>query len=147
MKIKKSYFTLIKEAEKEGRSVSMTSVVEQNRTELNKKLQSYFNQNYKNFNGSYDEDEGEDVLYSLNEYLSDNNIDMRPLDFPLVEGTDVYLIPITDNLHLKVLVADEYYGDGDYEKYVIIDRFIITDNATTKDVDKLIEILKEYCIK
>jgi len=147
MKIKKSDFTLIKEAEKEGRSVSMTSVVEQNRTELNKKLQSYFNQNYKSFNGSYDEDEGEDVLYSLNEYISENNIDMRPLDFPIVEGTDVYLIPITDNLQLKVLVADEYYGDGDYAKYVIIDRFIITENATTKDVDKLIEVLKEYCIK
>ncbi|WP_064199129.1 hypothetical protein [Brevibacillus brevis] len=147
MKIKKTDYALIKEAENEGRSVSMSSVIDRNRTELNKELQSYFNQNYKEYKGSYDENEGEDVLYSLNEYISDHKIDMRSLDFPIVEGTDVYLLPITNNLQLKVIVADEYYGGGNYSKYVMIDRFIITDSATTEDVDKLITVLREYSVR
>lgn len=147
MKIKKTDFALIKEAEREGKAVSMNSVIDRERTDLNKELQSYFRQHYTGFIGSYDEDEGEDILYSLNEYISDNEIDMRVLDFPIVEGTDVYLLPITDNLQLKVIVADEYYGGGNYSKYVMIDRFLITDSTTSEDVNRLIEVLRKYNIK
>lgn len=124
--------------------VAMTGLVERNRTDLNDELSLYFREQMPNYKGTWDEDEGEDVLYNINDYLEENNIDKHPLDFPISSGTDVHLIPITENIQLKVVVADEYYGNGEYCKYVMIDFFLINENATKQDVDQLIEFVKKY---
>lgn len=144
MKIKKSDFTILKEAERNGMVVSMTGIVEPIRTELNNELSKYFRGIMPNYNGSFDEHLSEDVLYVINEYIEKNKIDKYAIDFPLTEGTDIHLIPITDNLQLKLLVADEYYGSGEYAKYVMADYFVINENTTTEDVDRLINFVNEY---
>lgn len=138
MKFKKSDWTRLKEGENEGLVASMTNIIERNRTDLNKELSSYFITNVPKYNGVFDEEEGEDVLDYINDYLKENNIDIHKLSFPVSSGSDIYLIPIGDNLEIKVLVVDEYHGDGEYEKYVMIDYFLINENTTTKDVDLLI---------
>ncbi|MDY7043619.1 hypothetical protein RVS70_05310 [Virgibacillus sp. M23] len=143
MKIIKSDWSLVKEAEEQGWMASMTGLVERNRTELNDKLSNYFREQLPEYNGSYDEYEGEDILFSINSYLEDNEIDKSPLDFPITNGTDVHLIPITSNLKLKVLVTDEYYGSGDYSKYVLIDFFMINENTTMGDVDMLVNFIRD----
>ncbi|MNG30082.1 hypothetical protein D3C84_1156200 [compost metagenome] len=50
-------------------------------------------------------------------------------------------------MQLKLIVADEYYGDGDYSKYVMADFFMINENSTKEDVDQLIEFVKKYHLK
>ncbi|WP_332287123.1 hypothetical protein [Bacillus velezensis] len=57
------------------------------------------------------------------------------------------MVPITENIQLKVVVADEYYGDGDYSKYVMADFFLINDKATTKDVDTLLQFVKKHLLQ
>jgi len=144
MKVRKADWTLVREAEKDGLMASMTSIVERNRTKLNDELSNYFRQNVPGYSGSYDEDQGEDILYGINKYIEENNIDKYPLDFPFSTGTDIHLVNITENLKLKVVVADEYYGDGDYSKYVMCDFFLINEKTTTKDVDVLINFVNKY---
>lgn len=56
------------------------------------------------------------------------------------------LFPITENLQLEVIAVDEYYGSGEYEKYVAIEHFVITEDATEKDVNRLIEFIKIYLV-
>ncbi|MCK1999886.1 hypothetical protein MZM54_00630 [[Brevibacterium] frigoritolerans] len=147
MKLKKSDWTIVREAEQEGLAVGMTGTIEPNRTELNKELSEYFRKNITGYSGSFGEDEGEDILYSINSYMKENNIDKYPLDFPMSSGTDIHLIPIGENIQLKVVVADEYYGDGDYAKYVMIDFFLINETTTKQDVDVLIEFVGRYLNK
>ena len=139
MKIKKSDFALIKEAEKNGLMVSMDNIVHPIRTELNNTLSNYFREKMPSYNGIFDEDTSEDILYSLNTYIKENEINKHPLSFPLSSGTSVHLTPINENINLKILIVDEYYGDGDYSKYIDITYFVITENTTKKDVDDLIE--------
>jgi len=134
----------VREAEKEGRVASMTNVVERNRTELNDQLSSYFRSKIPNYKSIFDEHECDDILFNLNDYIEENNIDKREIDFPITEGTDIHLLKITDNLHLKILVVDEYYGGGDYEKYIEIGYFVINENTTERDVDKLVDFVKQY---
>ncbi|WP_163150987.1 hypothetical protein [Anoxybacillus sp. MB8] len=144
MKLKKADWAIVREVENKGLMVAMTGLVERNRTELNDELSLYFRKQMPNYKGVWDEDEGEDILYNINDYLEENNIDKHSLDFPICSGTDIHLIPITENIQLKVVVADEYYGGGEYSKYVMIDFFLITENATKQDVDELIEFVKKY---
>lgn len=106
-------------------------------------LSDYFRKQMPSYMGSFDEYAGEDILYSINEYLATKNIDKYPLDFPFTSGTDIHLIPINENIQLKVVIADEYYGDGDYSKYVEADFFLINEKTTKKDVDGLVEFVKE----
>ncbi|MEK4632505.1 MULTISPECIES: hypothetical protein [Bacillus] len=146
MKLKKADWTVVREAEEQGLMVGMTGHIERKRTNLNNELSDYFRKQLPDYTGSFDENEGEEILYSINEYITENNIDMYPLDFPITEGTDVHLIPI-ENIQLKVVVADEYYGDGDYSKYVMADFFLINDKATTKDVDTLIQFVKKHLLQ
>ncbi|KZE65017.1 hypothetical protein AV545_03605 [Paenibacillus jamilae] len=134
----------VREAENEGLVASMDNIIERNRTDLNKKLSTYFISKLPNYDSVFNENESEDVLYVINEYIQENNIDKREIDFPIMEGSDVHLLKITDNLQLKIIVADEYYGSGDYSKYIAIDRFIINENTTEQDVDSLIEFIKKY---
>jgi hypothetical protein len=135
---------VVREAENKGLVVAMTPIVERKRTELNNELGRYFRDQYPDYNGTYDEDACEDILYSLNSYIEENNIDMYPLDFPISEGTDIHLLKVNDNISLKVVIADEYYGSGSYSKYIDISNFLINENATKSDVDHLIDFVKEY---
>jgi hypothetical protein len=144
MKFKKTDWGIVRDAENEGLMVGMTGLVERKRTELNNELSKYFRERMPNYTGSFDEYEGEDILYSINEYLKENSIDRHPLDFPFSSGTDVHLIPINENIQLKLIVTDEYYGDGDYAKYVMSDFFMINEDASEKDVDVLIKFVNKY---
>ncbi|MEK4049847.1 hypothetical protein [Bacillus sp. FSL K6-2839] len=143
MKLKKSDWMLIREATEKGLLVSMTNLVERKRTELNEQLSDYFRKQMPGYTGSFDEDQAENILDSVNNFIAEKNLDAYQLDFPLSSGTDNHLIPITDNLDLKVTVADEYYGDGDYSKYVMADSFIINEKANEEDVDELIKFIKK----
>lgn len=135
---------LVREAEKKGLVASMTSTVERNRTDLNDELSNYFREKMPNYDSVFGEDECEDILYSLNDYIEDNNIKSYSLDFPVTEGSDVHLIKINENIQLKVLISDEYYGSGVYEKYIEIGYFIINESTTKKDVDELIDFVRDY---
>lgn len=142
--IYKTDWTLVKEAEAQGLMVSMTSVVERIRTELNNELHDYFREQMPTYLGSFDEDKAEDILIAINEYVEENNIDKDELDFPLTSGSEIYLIPINKNIQLKVLVVDEYFGDAEYSKYITANYFTITENTNKEDVDVLINFIKEY---
>jgi hypothetical protein len=144
LKFKKSDWTLVKEAEASGLMVAMTSIVEPKRTPLNEKLSAYFKSKVPGFTGSFGEFECEDVLDGLNEYLEVNHPAMNSLDFPLSNGSEVFLVPISVHLSLKVLIVDEYYGDGCYEKYIMTDYFMISESASECDVDVLIKVINEY---
>ncbi|CAL8901987.1 conserved hypothetical protein [Bacillus pumilus] len=146
MKLKKSDWKLIREATEKGLLVSMTNLVERKRTKLNEQLSDYFRKQMPGYTGSFDEDQAEDILDSVNNFIAEKNLDIYQLDFPLSSGTDNYLIPITDNLDLKVTIADEYYGDGDYSKYIMVDFFIINEKTTKVDVDELIKFIKRRFI-
>ncbi|WCF11433.1 hypothetical protein NDS46_31235 (plasmid) [Paenibacillus thiaminolyticus] len=137
-------WTLVKEAEQKGLVVSMTGVVERVRTKLNDTLSEYFRNNVPLYSGGYDEDVCEEILDSINLYLEENHIDMQPLEFPISSGINVYLVPITENIKLKVLVGDEYHGSGDYSKYVLINFFIINEKTKKEDVDVLISFVNKY---
>ncbi|GAA4879078.1 hypothetical protein GCM10023310_69000 [Paenibacillus vulneris] len=132
---------LVHEAEKVGNVSSMTNVVERNRNELNKKLSLYFRSQLPDYKSIFDEDECEDILYTLNTYIEENGINKREMDF---SGTDIHLLKITDNLQIKIVISDEYYGGGDYSKYIEIGKFLINEYTTEKDVDKLIEFVTKY---
>lgn len=134
----------VRESEKNGQVVSMTNVVVRNRTELNNKLNAYFRSRLPNYKTIFDEEKCEDILFNLNDYIEENNIDKREIDFPITEGTDIHLLKITDNLSLKITVSDEYHGSGDYDKYIDIGYFVINENTTEADVDVLIEFIKKY---
>lgn len=146
MIVKKPDWTLIREGEMQGHMVSMTGTIEPKRTPLNNELSRYFRDELPRYQGSFNEEDGESILYSINEYIKENKIDKYLLDFPLTSGTDVHLIPITENLSLKLIVADEYHGDGDYSKYVMSDFFLINEHTSTEDVDALIQFVKTYIL-
>ncbi|WPS85417.1 hypothetical protein SMD22_01955 (plasmid) [Brevibacillus halotolerans] len=144
MKLIKTDCTIIKEAKEKGLMVGMTGEIERKRTALNNRLNEYFRKHMPKYTGSFSEDEGERILFSINNYLEENKIDKPKIDFPISSGMDVHLIPINENVQLKVIVTDEYYGDGIYEKYVMADFFMINEDATENDVDKLIDFVQEY---
>jgi uncharacterized protein involved in high-affinity Fe2+ transport len=144
MRFRKSDFAIVREAEENGLVAAMTSIVSRNRTDLNNELSDYFRSKLSNYQGTFGEDESDDALYGINEYLEENNIDKYSLDFPISSGTDIHLIPIGENIKLKVLVADEYHGDGDYEKYVDMSSFLINEDTTKRDVDLLVGFIGKY---
>lgn len=146
MRVKKSDWALINEAEKNGMLVSMNGIVSLERTDLNKRLEKYFRENFPGYSGFWDEFEGEDILYNINSFIRENEVNIPSLDFPLNGGDNTCLIPITENLQLEVIAVDEYYGSGEYEKYVAIEHFVITEDATEKDVNRLIEFIKMYLV-
>lgn len=135
---------LVKEAENAGIMVGMSGVVSTNRTDLNNELHDYFRSKFPKYTGTFDEYDGEDILYRINGYMAEKGIDKHPLDFPMTSGTVVQIIPINENIQLKVVVADEYYGDGDYVKYVVVDSFKINEQTTKKDVDELLDFVNQY---
>lgn len=146
MKIRKSDFSLVIEAKKEGRIVSMINGFVTTRLEKGEELGKYFKSKIENFKGVFDEEESEYILYQINQYLDKNNIEKFkfPISFPYSPGSNTYLIPITENLHINLVVVDEYYGDGDYEKYIDMSTFVINEKTTTTDVDALIDFVKMF---
>lgn len=144
MQRKKAPWVLIREAEKNGFMVGMTRVVSGKQSELSSRLNDYFIKKIPSYEGVYDEDESEDILYVLNEYMVAENIDQYPLDFPVSSGASIRLLPINSNIQLKIMIVDEYYGDGDYQKYVSIKDFMITEEATENDVDVLIQFVEKH---
>lgn len=142
MKLKKSDWMLYKEKDEQGLAISMTNIVSRNRSDLYNQLNNYCRQVLPSYYGSFNEDESDDILYALNEYLKEKSIDKMPLDFPMSSGTDIHLIPINERLQIKVMVMDEYYGDGEYSKGIMIDTFVISEDATTNDVDELVSFVK-----
>lgn len=142
MKILKNDWTLYVEAEEAGLVTSMGVVVEPIRTDKNNQLSDYFRSKLPKHDGTWGDQEGEEVLDALNEYMKARKVEKKA-SFPRGSGSEVYLVPVTDNLSLKLLTVDEYYGDGEYEKYIEIDQFIINDSTTEKDVDVLVTLMKE----
>lgn len=137
---------VVREAENNGLLADMTSGTERrNRTDQNSKLSSYFKSKMPNYTGLFDEYKGEDILCNINEYVNEKGIDKfkYEISFPFSDGTDIYLIPISDNIQLKLEVADEYYGGGSYSKYVSAEYFVINENSNESDVDKLISFLHD----
>ena len=144
MIIRKTDISLLKEAEKDGLTVSMTIIRKSNESELNKELGAYFKRKVPGYLGTFDEEDAEEVLDSLNEYLLETENVEKKLAYPLTGGADVHLIRITENLLLKVLIVDEYYCNGESETYIMSDVFIINEHTTTNDVDVLIDFIQNY---
>lgn len=146
MKARKSDLVLAREAKQKGLMVSMINILPSITTELNRNLMKYFREQLPAYEGIFDEDDGESILSDINDYLQENNIDKMPLHFPMTSGTDNHLIPINENIKLLVQVTDEYYGDGDYSKYVAVTSFIINEQTTKEDVDILVNFVKKYIL-
>lgn len=145
MKFKKSDLKLVSEAQAEGLLASMTQFINYKGRDLTNELSQYFKEQIPDYNGQfYDYDyECDDILYQINNYIEENNIDKYLLDFPLTNGSDIHLIPINENLQLQIIITDDYYGDGDYLKYIKSDAFIVNHNTTKEDVDQLIDFIKK----
>lgn len=112
--------------------------------EISKVLGDYFRESLPNHQEIFIEEDGEEILDSINRYIKENNIDKRFLSFPLSSGANIYLVPISKNLQLKVTAIDEYYGDGVYAKCVEINSFLINENTTKADIDRLIFFTKMF---
>jgi len=145
MKLKKSDFILWQEAVEKGMVVCMEGIGFENRKRnpLSDELRNYFRERMPGYNGIFTEDQCEDVLFSINDYMEENQIDKFPLSFPCSNGTNTYLIPITDNIQLRVLTVDEYFGGGEYDMYIDMTYFVINEQTTKNDVDRLIEAVKK----
>lgn len=146
MQIKKSDVGLLNDAKKLGLVAAMTGMMAtRDRTPLNNELSNYFRQQMpKNFYGIIEEEDVEDALDEINEYIKEHQITKftRSISMPYSSGENLYLIPITENLQVEVLVVDEYEGDGDYSKFIEIAYFVITENTTKSDVDELVLFTK-----
>lgn len=146
MEFKKADWILAREAETQGLMVAMTGLVERIRTDTNKVLSEYFRAQLPDYRGSFDEYEGEKVLDSINAYLEENDAGIHALEFPVTSGSNVHLIPINENIQLKMIIADEYHGDGEYDKYVMAEFFLMKETATKEDVDVLIAFIKQHLL-
>ncbi|MGF7535257.1 hypothetical protein AAGG74_16515 [Bacillus mexicanus] len=143
MRIRKSDLARVQDGRKNGLMVAMGNVLEPVRTDLNNELSNYFKMKVPNFHCTFSDEDGEDIINGINEYLKDNEM-KRQLEYPLGGGEDTYLIPIGERLNLDVIVVDEYYGDGEYNRYVEINNFLIDEHTTTKDVDLLVDFVNKY---
>lgn len=144
MKTVKSDWAVYQEALKEGRVAHMSSFLSiKESKELTKKLEKYFKEKISNHKGVWEEEDGEEVLLKINKYMKENQVDKQKLSYPIFAGSNVYVIPVGENIQFKVLVVDEYYGNDESETYVEIEEFIVGENAKEKEVDQLVELMKE----
>jgi hypothetical protein len=144
VKFRKSDVAILREAETNGLVGWMTSLVERNRTELTNELSVYFRQEAVNYKSTYDEDDGEEIMKGINSYLETQKIEQSKLEYPYNFFSEIYLIPIGENIQLKVLVANEFSSDEGQMLYVDISNFIINEQATKKDVDLLLSFVKNH---
>jgi len=141
VKVKKSEFTRLMEARREGRVASMTWNDSYENTPVARRLGDYFRKQMPNYDGIYEEEVFDDVLDAINQYMEEKGIDHAPLRL-LVPGEESYLLPVTENLELVVIITDDYSGGGNYEMYVEISSFLVNDQTTEEDVDRLVDMLK-----
>lgn len=144
MKTVKSDWAIYQEALKEGKVAHMSSFLSIKKSkELTKKLEKYFKEKISNHKGIWEEEDGEEVLLKINKYMKENQIDKQKISYPRFIGSNGYVIPVGENIQFKLLVVDEYYGHGERQTYVEIEEFIVNENAKEKDVDQLVELMKE----
>ncbi|QJX80383.1 hypothetical protein [Priestia megaterium] len=126
-------------AEEMGLMVSMVGEVENLKIEKNIELSKYFIEKIPNFQKDYEDNMYEFAIGGIEAYLEEINADIQSIEYP-VTGREVHLIPIGENIKLKVYIEDEEYGENRIE----INSFMINHNTTKEDVDVLIEFIKEY---
>lgn len=143
MIIKKSDYARLLDAEREGMVVFFDGTGSRNQTELSIELSRYFRDKVASYNGMFSDGEEDEILEELNGYFDDKDIEQTTLNFHYSDSSDVVLLKITEHLELKVLIVDEYYGDGDYSRYVEISSGVITEQSTQGDIDHLIEFMGE----
>jgi hypothetical protein len=144
MIFRKSDVAILREAELNGLVAAMSSLVERNRTQLADELSDYFRQEAGNYKSTYDEDEGEEIMEKINSYLEENKMEQSKLEYPYSFFSEIYLIPIGDNIQLKVLVVNEFSSEDGQMLYVDISNFIINEQTTKKDIDLLLTFVKEH---
>lgn len=136
MKVKKSDWSIVREASENGLVASMTNIVERKRTKENEELSRYFRTKMPQYNGIYDEDVAEDIIDILNDYAKENNLSVK-LSMPVTYGTDIYLYPVNENIQMKLLVSNEHD-----EQYLEISYFLINEHTTQKDIDVLVDFVE-----
>ncbi|MCH4866825.1 hypothetical protein [Bacillus sp. 1006-3] len=147
MKLKKSDLSRYIESGKEGYVADLTSIRSRNTSYLGNTLRSYFREQIPKYTGIFLDEDGEEVLSELNRFIKDRNMDKAKLEFPVSSGFNLYLVPVRENIDLVVKVCDEYYGEGDYVKYVGVESIIFNDNTTVKDLGGLIKMVKGLLAK
>lgn len=133
---------LLMRAEEAGLASSMTGLVQRVRTPLNEELSRYFRERLPKHDWLLEDDAADDNIDDVNTYLQEQGIEKK-LYMPHGSGTNIFLIPLTDNLQVKFEATDYYEGHGDYSKYTSVDFFVINELTTTEDVDQLIAFVKE----
>lgn len=103
------------------------------------KLQQYFQKKLKRYKGFWSKDVKE-VLGKFNSYLNEKGLEQMEFKGLMNE----YYIPFGE-LELQVKLTTPFTGkyENDNINSIIAEYFIINDKTTTKDVDLLIEFLKE----
>lgn len=147
MSNRKTEWKLVKEAKASGMIVMMTDVFEEGRSEKNEGLNRYFRSMVPGYVGDFSQDTGDDVLLYINDYLNEKGIKVKPLETPYSDGSVVRLIPITQNLDLKVLIEEEYCGGDDHLHSVTINSFIMNDRTERADVDVLVKFVESVLIQ
>lgn len=126
-------------AEEMGFMVSMVGEAGNLKIEKNIELNKYFIEKMPDFQKDYEDVMYEFTIGGIEDYLEEINADIQSIEYP-VTGREVHLIPIGENIKLKVYIEDEEYGENRIE----INSFMINHNTTKEDVDVLIEFIKEY---
>ena len=143
MIFKKSDFSRVLDAERGGMVLFLDNTGSRNQTDLSRELSYYFRSRIRGYVGMFSDGDEDEILDELNGYFEDKGIDQTKLTFHYADSSDVVLLKITENLELKVLIVDEYHGDGDYDRYVEIASGLITEKATKADIDHLISLMSE----
>lgn len=103
------------------------------------KLQKHFERNMKRYKGFWSKNVNE-ILAKFNSYLKEKGLSEMEFRGNLNE----YYIPFGE-LELQVRLLTPYTGkhDEDDLNYISADYFIMNDKTTKKDVDLLIDFLKQ----
>lgn len=144
MKVTLSPTVKYRNAQREDVLIKLNSINGRSKRENIQELSNYAIDSMDGFEGIYNESgmypiDGSEIFYFVSEFAKKNGIDIRPIDYPISSGTDIYLLPMTENLELVIIVVDEYYGSGDSEQYVDIQNLIVNDNTTTEDIDVFLD--------
>lgn len=134
----------MKRAVKLGFYVPMTTLLKTNSS--NVEFSRHFKSKLPNYKGRFIVGQNgvvdsNTIIDSINSYLENKGIGKR-LNFPKGDGVYPFLIKVTDNLDLEVVCIFDHFGHGYSSEYIKIENFIINEETTKKDVDKLIEFIE-----
>lgn len=126
------------EAKQDGSYVGLTSLNE-NKTVKTKVFGDYFKKAFPNYVGM---SIGNGLLNVVNKFIENSNSPHPKLAYSEKVSNNVYLIPVGDNilLHVKLVIVD-LFGGG-ISKSTAIEGFIVNENATIKDVQLVIDLMK-----